>query len=164
MKKQLSSSLSWREGANYPSPVEKVLAFSFYDGPTDGVLRCVDGQVYRFDLLAWEEQTQDLRVFSLSPLAPAEWARLIALCSSHDFPRWPSWGFRWQEQLRQPIQDILRQASPVEWVIATEDLQGEILRVKAIRPEELARVTNWSAFLGLTQELRDSGPYLNVNE
>ncbi|SRR5579875_1105694 len=156
MNKQMSPNQSWHEGANFPSPVQNVLAFSYYDGPTDGVLQCADGQVYRFDLLAWEPQTQDVRVFALFPMVPTAWEQLTVLCGGH--------GFRWQEQLRHPIDDILLQAVPVEWVVATEDLQGEILRVKAICPEELARVTNWSDFLRLTQELCDAGPYLKAND
>ncbi len=156
MNKQLSPNQSWREGANYLSPVQKVLIFGWYDGPTDGVLQCRDGQVHRFDLLAWEPATQDLRVFGLYPMPSAAWEQLIAICGGDRF--------RWQEQLRQPIEDVIRQAGPVEWVVATEDLQGEIVCVKAIRSDELARVTNWSAFLGLTQELHDIGPYLKFEE
>lgn len=156
MNEQFSPNLSWHEGANYPSPVQKILTFGYYDGPTDGVMQCGDGRVYRFDLLAWEPRTQDLRVFGLFPMGPATWEQLTALYGDH--------GFRWQEQLRQPIEDFLRQTGPVEWVLATEDLKGEILRVKAIRPEELARITDWSAFFGLSQELQEIGPYLKVDE
>jgi hypothetical protein len=158
MNKQLSPNLSWREGANYLSPVQKVLAFGHYDGPTDGVLQCGDGQTYRFDLLAWDKETQDVRVFALSPLPRPEWERLIALCTGREAPRWPVWAFRWQEPLRQPIEDLLRRAGPVEWALATEDLLGEILRVKAVRPEERVQVTNWGAFLGLAQELPARNP------
>jgi hypothetical protein len=70
------------------------------------------------------------------------------------------WVF-WREELRQPIDAILRQAGDVEWVIATEDLLGEMLRVKAIRPEEMVRITDWGAFLELPQELREGRPFLN---
>lgn len=164
MNKQLSPNQSWYEGANYISPVQKILAFGYYDGPTEGVLQCGDGQTYRFDLLAWEPETQDLRVFCLSPLPSPAWEQLIALCAAQESPHWPVWVVGWHEELHQPVEEILRQAGPVEWVLATEDLQGEIQRVKAIRPEELAQVTNWSTFLGLPQKLCDSGPYLKVDE
>jgi hypothetical protein len=164
MNKQLSASQSWHEGANYPSPVQKVLAFGYYDGPTEGVLQCSNGQTYRFDLLAWEPETQDLRLFCLSPLPAPGWEQLTTLCAAREAMRWPVWVVGWHEGLHQSIQESLRQAGPVEWVVATEDLQGEILRVKAIRPDELARVTDWSAFFGLSQELRDSGPHLKVDE
>lgn len=164
MNKQLSPNLSWHEGANYLSPVQQVLAFGYYDGPTEGVLQCGNGQSYRFDLLAWEPETQDLRIFCLSSLPSSGWEQLTALCAAHESPRWPVWVVGWHEGLHQPIQDILRQAGPVQWVVATEDLQGEILRAKAIRPEELAQVTDWGAFLGLTQEVGDANPYLKPND
>lgn len=159
MNKQFSSDLAWCEGANYLSPVQKVLALGFYDGPTEGALQCSNGQTYKFDLMAWEPETQDLRVFCLSPLPSQGWEQLTALCAAHESPRWPVWVVGWHDGLHQPIQDILRQAGPVEWVLATEDLQGEILRVKSIRPEELNQVTDWGTFLGLAQELPTRGPY-----
>jgi hypothetical protein len=159
MNKQRSPNLSWHEGANYPSPVQKMLAFDYYDGPTYGVLQCSDGATYRFDLLAWDQETQDVRVFSLSSLPRSGWEQLIALCSTHESPRWPVWVVGWHEGLHQPIDDILRQVGPVEWVTATEDWKGVMLRVKAIRPEELNQVTDWGAFLGLAQKLPARSPY-----
>jgi hypothetical protein len=159
MNRQLSSSLSWRDGANIPSPVHKVLAFDYYDGPTYGVLQCGDGSTYRFDLLAWDQETQDLRVFSLSPLPRPGWDQLIALCSAHEAPRWPVWVLSWHEEAHEPVDDIRGQAGPVEWVVATEAFpDGEMLRVKSIRPEELNQVTDWGRFLELAQELPARGP------
>jgi hypothetical protein len=158
MNEQFSPNLSWREGASYPSPVQKVLAFGFYDGPTDGALQCKDGQTYRFQLLAWEPETQDVRVFGLSPLPPPGWEQLIALCSVHESSRWPVWVVGWHQGLSQLIDDVLQQAGSVEWVAAAEDLKGVMLRVKAICPEELNQVTDWGAFLGLPQEFAARNP------
>lgn len=169
MDKQIPPNQAWHERANYPSPVQKVLALEYYDGPTYGVLQCGDDSTYRFDLLAWDQETQDVRVFGLSPLPRPGWEKLIALCSAYESPHWPVWVVGWHEELHQPIDDIFqqagpidsirRQAGPVEWVIATEDLLGEILRVKSIRPEELNQLTDWATFLGLSQELPARGPY-----
>jgi hypothetical protein len=153
MSNQPSSGLSWREGVDIPSPVREVLALGYYDGPTDGVLRCGDRRVYRFELLTWEQQTQDLRVFALSPLPPAAWDQLIALCTCQEAPRWPVWVPSWHEGRNEPVDAILQQAGPVEWVLATEDLHGEIPRVKAIQAGELTAITDWKAFLGLDREL-----------
>jgi hypothetical protein len=47
MIEQSSASLCWREGANYLSPVQRILAFGYYDGPTDGVLLCGNAQDFR---------------------------------------------------------------------------------------------------------------------
>jgi hypothetical protein len=89
----------------------------------------------------------------------AGWDRLVALCASRETPHWPIWLPSRDEGHDREIEDILRQAGPVEWVIATEDLQGEMLRVKATHPQELARVTSWRMFLGLTQELPARVPH-----
>ncbi len=159
MNPQSTPCRSWREGADYPSPVEKVLALEHYDGPMEGVLQCAGGDVYRFDMLAWDEETQDVRIFGLSPLSRLAWDHLLALCAGHDSPRWPVWAFRWQEQLRQAIEEVLRQAGPMQWVVATTDLLGEIGRVKALRPEERMQVTNWGAFLGLAPEWPVRAPH-----
>lgn len=161
MRQQLSAHTSWHEGANYPSPVQQVLALGYYDGPTEGVLRCTNEQAYRFELLAWEPETQDVRVFCLSPLPTFAWEQLTALCAAHESPRWPVWVVGRHDEIHQTIKDILRQAGPAQWVLATEDLQGEVLQVKAIRPEESARITDWGAFLDLPQELRDGRPFFN---
>ncbi len=146
-----SSSQPWYVGADYISPVQNMLILGYRDGPTEGLLQCVDGHVYRFDLLAWEPQAHKVRVFALFPTAPTAWKQLSALCRGVDLPL--------PEQLRQSIDDILQQAGPVEWAVATEDFQGEILRVNALNPEELIQIRDWSGFLGLTQELHDVRPY-----
>lgn len=158
MDKQMSPNQSWHEGT-YPSPVQKVLAVDYYDGPTYGVLQCGDDSTYRFDLLAWEQETQDVRVFGLYPLPRPRWEQLIDLCSAYESPHWPVWVFGWHEGIHQPIEDIFGQAGPVEWVVATEDLLGEILRVKSILPEELSQIPDWGTFLGLARELPARGHY-----
>ncbi len=156
MSDQPSSGQSWREGVGIPSPVREVLALGYYDGPTDGVLRCADRRVYRFELLTWDPETQDLRVFALSPLPVAAWDQLIALCTCGGVPRWPVWVPSWREERNEPVDPvdaILRHAGPVEWVVATEDLLGQIPRVKAINSGASIASTDWKAFLGLDREL-----------
>ncbi len=143
----------WHEGANYPSPVQRVLALGFYDGPTEGALLCApEGQVYKFEMLAWDESTQDLRVFGLAPLPQPAWEQLTSLYARHETPHWPVWVPSWYEDMDRQVDSILKRAGPVEWAVATQDLRGDILRARAIRPEEGVRVTDWAKFLGLAQE------------
>src|SRR5262245_10767151 len=59
-----------REGNNYPSPVTRVLALGYYDGPTNGVLQCGDGgPVCKFNLIegpfSTEDGLWDMRVFAV---------------------------------------------------------------------------------------------------
>jgi hypothetical protein len=140
-----------REGRNYPSPFQKVLALGYYDGPTEGLLQCVSGSVYRFHLLAWDEATQDLRVFGLAALPSAAFTQLVALYAPTQPPRWPTWVPSWQEGFAEPTEAILAQAGPVEWVLAVEDLYGPILSARAVLPEEVAGITDWGAFLGVAR-------------
>ncbi len=56
---------SFSEGAPFLSPVRRVLALGYYDGPTEGLLQCEAGGVHRFEMLAWDSETQDVR--SLQP-------------------------------------------------------------------------------------------------
>lgn len=154
MNEQITSSLSWCAGTNIPSPVREIVVLGFYDGPTEGVLRCADGCVYRFDLLTWDPNTQDLRVFAVAPLPAGAWDQLISLFLHYETPNWPVWFLSsWHEELDRPVEDILRLAGPAEWVVATEDFRGAILRCKAIRGKNLETITNWQEFLGLDQEL-----------
>ena len=75
------------EGGAFPSPVLKILALGYYDGPTDGLLQCENGLVYRFEILAWDSEAQDVRVFSLAPMPPTAFDRLAELFARREKPR-----------------------------------------------------------------------------
>lgn len=138
-----------QEGRHFASPIERVLALGYYDGPTEGVLRCGSGEVYRFELLAWDDETQDLRVFALAPLPPTAWDQLVEVACRSQLPHWPLWMPHWQGQMREPIDHIWKQAGPVAWVVATENLLGEILAARPVSPDEVERVTEWGSYLSL---------------
>jgi hypothetical protein len=145
------------EGAQYPSPFTKILALGYYDGPTDGVAQCDPaGPVYKFQLLAWDGETQDRRIFGLAPLPPTALEQLTRAYARSQTPHWPVWVPAWQEGMAQQKDQILGQAGPVEWIIAALDLLGEILVARAVTAEEFARIEqspdpreNWFSFLGL---------------
>jgi hypothetical protein len=146
-----------------PSKITKVLAHGWYDGPTDGVLECgTDGRVYRFTLLdevrQWPTEAEDVRVFSLAPLPPTALRQLTEAYGRYFKPHWPAWVPVWsfptaadREALERMTDQVLAQAGPAEWVIATSDLLGEPLAVRAAMPEEIAQVTDWPSYLGLTR-------------
>jgi hypothetical protein len=137
------------EGRDFPSPVCRILALGYYDGPTEGLLQCEAGRVYRFELLAWDAETQDVRVFSLAPMPSVAFDLLAERYAHHEKPRWPIWVPSWYEDPKEETAAILAQAGEVEWVIATEDLMGTILAAKRVRPDDLRAVTDWRPFLGL---------------
>jgi hypothetical protein len=144
----------FHEGMAYPSPVTRMLALGYYDGPTEGVLYCgTNGPAYAFQILAWEQEMQDLRVFALAPFPLSAWSRLIEAYSLLETPRWPVWLPSWHEEMDQPTEVLLREAGPPQWVLATYDLLGEILVAKPVTPDVLAQVGDWRQFLGLSREL-----------
>jgi hypothetical protein len=149
------------QGTRYPSPVVKVLALGWHDGPTDGILQCEPGgAVFKFDLLdevrQWPTEEQDLRVFSLAPLPATAVGELEAAYAPYFPLRWPVcapvWNFPTaadRTAIDRLTDQVLQQAGPVTWVVAACDLLGEILAARPVTPEEVARVADWPAFLGL---------------
>lgn len=147
------------EGRDYPSPFTKVLAWGYYDGPTHGVVVSEEsGEVFKFDILTWDTSTQDLRVFSLSPLPGDALTRLTALYERFWKPLWPMWCPMWhfanesdQQEAERLSDEVRNEAGPEKWVIATTDLLGEIRVAKAITPEMITQISDWASFLGLPE-------------
>jgi hypothetical protein len=153
-----------REGSNYPSPVTRVLALGYYDGPTDGVFQCGEGgPVYKFDLVEGPFSTEDglweMRVFSVASLPGSALARLTEAYSRFWPPHWPVWVPTWhfpdpadEQAMRRLTDEVLREAGPVEWVVATADLLGTIRAARPVTAGELSGVSDWLAFLGIENE------------
>jgi hypothetical protein len=141
---------SLHEGTHYPSPFTKVLALGYYDGPTEGLVQGGEGgPVYRFHMLAWDGETQDLRVFGLAPCPPDSLSRLAAVCERYEPARWPVWVPSWHEGMEAETKQLLSEAGLVGWVVAAHDLLGQVLAARTVTPEEVAQTTDWSTFLGL---------------
>jgi hypothetical protein len=134
----------FHEGVNDPSPITRVIALNYYDGPTLGVLQVGDGgSVYRFVLLDQRQvETDDeaeLRVFGLYPLPADSLDRLASAVSPHVPPRWPVWCPHWQfptDEIRQAVEaktdDIVHRAGPLTWVVVG-DLGGGPVRALPVR-------------------------------
>jgi hypothetical protein len=146
------------EGVTFASPAKKILVLDYYDGPTEGLLQCETGRVFRFEIVAWDSETQDVRVFSLAPMPPSAFDRLAELIAQVEMPRWPVWIPSWCEDQNEETDAILKEAGPVEWVIAAEDLIGTILAAKRVRPSEVDAVVEWRSFLGLGDNIPDLAP------
>jgi hypothetical protein len=153
------------EGFDYPSPISRILVLGYYDGPTNGVLQCGEaGAVYKFDfvydlvdgLSSPEDRLLELRVYSLAPLPAKALTELASAYSRFWPPRWPVWVPIWhfgnkddEEAMNRLTDQVLRQAGPVNWVVASFDLTGTIRAAKSVTPQDLARITDWLAFLGI---------------
>jgi hypothetical protein len=120
----------WHAGTTLRSPISKVLALGYYDGPTDGVLTCASGEVFKFDLL--DEVPADVRHYSLAPLPVEAWTALVNVISPYEPPRWPVWCPLWRfpsdvrPEIERQVAAILQQAGQAQWLIEAEDLLGTI--------------------------------------
>jgi hypothetical protein len=136
-----------REGVNDPSPITRVIALDWYDGPTGGVLQVGDaGPVYRFIMLD-ERQLEsdddtDLRVYGLYPLPADALTRLTDAIAPYMAPRWPVWFPVWKfpsDEIRQTVEaqtdGIINQAGPLTWVVVGDLGSGPVraLPVRAAR-------------------------------
>ena len=153
------------EGMDYPSPISRVLALGYYDGPINGVLQWGEaGAVYKFDYVfdlidgatAPDNGLLDLRVFTLAPLPPNALTDLAAAYSRFWPPRWPVWVPMWQfankadeAAMNRLTDQVLKQAGPANWVLAAYDLTETIRAAKSVTPQDLAQVTDWFAFFGI---------------
>ena len=151
------------EGTHFPSPFSRVVALGYYDGPTNGLLECgAGGQVFKFDLLDEQANPEGLevRVFGLALLSPSALTQLAQAYARFFTPRWPVWVPVWQfprredqEAMERLTDQVLQQAGPVQWVVATAgDLLGEVIAARRVTPEEASRVSDWFSFLGLARQ------------
>jgi hypothetical protein len=136
-----------REGNNDPSPITRVVALDWSDGPTDGVLQVGDGATYRFQMIdsrSGAPDESDVRVYGLHPLPADALSRLTdALADTHQ-PTWPVFWPIWkfpsedvQRQVEREVEAVLAQAGPLEWVLVGDIGIGPIRAL----PVELARAS-----------------------
>jgi hypothetical protein len=146
-----------REGARLVSPFGQELVLGYYDGSIEGLLRTKSGDAsYYYRMLAWEQETQRLRIFALAPLDASGWDRVVAAHAQFEPPRWPAWAPRWRPELdKQGIEvatrQVLAQAGPIQWIVAGWNLLDELRAVRATSPAQLAGVRDWADFLGLEE-------------
>jgi hypothetical protein len=139
-----------REGTDVPSPFTHVLAFGYYDGPTEGVLRVgPSGEVYRFvmtdELPPQGADETDLRTFTLSPLPPDTLDTLLgvlvrALAPTFE-PGWALWVPVWrfdspaiQQEVESRVDQLLAPAGPAAWEVTAENLLGTLRSVRRLAP------------------------------
>jgi hypothetical protein len=145
------------------SPFTRVIAFDYADGPRAGLAQCGHcGRAFRFeplDELINGPDGRDVRIVSLAPLPATSLDAIVAALSESHEPGWPVWApiWRFSSEAERAVADdrtqrILDEASPAELVIAaTDHLAEEILACRGVTSEQMSRVDDWFAFLGLTR-------------
>jgi hypothetical protein len=129
-------------GISFPSPIEKtfskVISIGWYDGTTSGLaLDSPCSQAFRFDLVDWGPG-QELRVFSLSPIAVPDFEQTVKLYNKFETPIWPIWYPRWpsapleQERMGLELDSILARAETPGGVFASQSRFETILAAKRL--------------------------------
>lgn len=129
------------------SPFSRLVAVGFYDGPTEGLIECgTCGTVFSFRKLDWDDQ-QDIRVFSLSPVANVDLDDL-ADAPAGSTPKWPCWVLT--EEVASSsgarVESARATEGPVEFIVATEDLLHSL---KVWRRAGGGLPIDWFTHLGL---------------
>jgi hypothetical protein len=133
------------------SPLGRIIALGFYDGPTAGVLECAAcGTAYRFDMLDWDDDHR-VRLFRLGALPPGAFDQCVEILARTDTPRWPVW-VPWarsrppdagRERADQELQAILGRAQRPELLVAWSGYGENLLAARKVPPQELAAVPDW---------------------
>ena len=154
----------------HKSPFSRIIALDWYDGPRAGFLQCgCCAREFRCELLEElinDEHEQDLRIFSLAPLAPGALTRWSDALSRYETPALPVWVPRWEFPteaehiaLDRLTDQIRAEAGAPKLANATPNLSQEIVVAKAITAGDLAQVTDWFAFLGLVGKVAEPPPH-----
>jgi hypothetical protein len=89
---------------------KEVIAFGYYDGPTQGMVRLADARVYWFEMIA-EDVDRELRVFALSALEPGLFDVVVtALSAAVGVPTWPLWVPKWEfdnESIKHDMESLV---------------------------------------------------------
>lgn len=125
------------EGVDDQSPVSRIIALGWYDGPTEGILQIgATGANYRFQMIDEDGRGAaglDPRVFRLYALPPDAFDSIIAAIDSPQEPRWPVWAPIWKfptEEVRiaaeRKIDEIMALAGPLAWLLVGDLVRGPV--------------------------------------
>jgi hypothetical protein len=119
--------------SNSPTRVQRLIAWDWRDGPTEGLLRTDDGSAtYYFRLLEERPSNiddKDIRVFGLYESTANAFEALVASFVAHQMPRWPIWsplGEFPEKQIENAaerlIDSIKSGAGPLSWLVVAPSL------------------------------------------
>lgn len=125
-----------REGLCDPSPIHRVMAFGWYDGPEEGILQFGDhGPDFRFATLFKQKESDDAEtwVYGLFPLPEGSLQRVVDGLSKFVHPRWPCWVPIWKfptdgdtRLMDQLVDGIIAQSGPLTWIVVGPLVNGPI--------------------------------------
>jgi hypothetical protein len=118
------------------SPINRVIAFGWYDGPEEGILQFgVDGPVFRFATLYKQanDDDSDTWVYGLFPLPDDALQRVIHALTPLGPPKWPCWCPIWKfandaeaKSANRLVDEVISQAGPLSYVVVGRMIDGPI--------------------------------------
>lgn len=132
-----------------------VIVLKYFDGETDGLLRCgVCGQTYQFRLVAWDEGREE-RVFALSRLAQDIYEKVLRelmkyygeATSRYWVPGNPSLDDATRAAVHAETVHLLADSFEPEAVLMTEQFDQEVLSLEILQGRSIEGM-NWWARLG----------------
>jgi hypothetical protein len=150
--------------AKGPSPFDRAIVLGWYDGPTEGLVRCgACKRVYRFALLDSVDEDRGIRIYSFASLPADSMDGLVGLLSRYMTPSWPMWVPLWQFPTEtdritvdRAVDELIARAEAPEFIVTTPALLGEIGDVKAISAGEAGQVHDWVSWMGLVRSTPES--------
>src|SRR5690242_14601655 len=123
-----------------PSPFDRAIVLGWYDGPTEGLVRCgACGRNYQFELLQSVDEDRGIRLYSLAPIPADTLDRLVDVLLPYMTPSWPMWTPLWKfptEDERVAVEgsvdELLSKADTPRFAIVTPGLLDEIDDAKAV--------------------------------
>jgi len=117
---------------DYPSPVVRVVALGYYDGPSEGVLQTVDRTAYGVDRIGEEHNPDGLddRTYALRSLPVGAFEEVVELVGGSAaavvVPRWPVAGPDRQAEIDRRLDALLASAGPSVWELRCRELTGTV--------------------------------------
>ncbi len=123
-----------------PSPFDRAIVLGWYDGPSDGLIRCgACKRIFRFELLDSVDEDREIQIYSLAQLPADSMDRLVNALSPFMKPYWPMWAPLWKfptedDRIRvdRAVDDLIARACSPEVVVMTSGLLDEILDLKPV--------------------------------
>lgn len=128
-----------------------LIATGYFDGETEGLLRCgFCDQTFQFQLLDWDEN-QDQRIFSLARISLSAYEEavkeLTSIYGPQSQPYWvpnnPALTDAAREAVSAKLATILLDASKPEAVLLTENIEREIMALVVVQPGEPLDGGDW---------------------
>jgi hypothetical protein len=146
------------------SPFDRAIVLGWYDGPTEGLVRCgTCGRSHRFELLDSVDEDRGVRLYRLAPVPADTMDRLDDALARFMAPSWPMWVPLWKFPTEddhiavdRAVDELMARAAAPEFVIATSDLLDEIVEIKAVPASATGEVHDWISWMGLAQSPAES--------